>query len=91
LVWACPDDAQPEAFAAILEVMIITDELGRGAVAGADPHNRSELHESELHARAASAAIYNVHVQNLLCNLLLERRAPIPLGQHLRRDTQKAR
>jgi hypothetical protein len=78
---------QPEAIAAILEVMIITDELGRGAVAGAD-RNRAAPHESDLHARGPGAAIYKVHLQNLRCKLLLERREPVPLGQGLSRDTQ---
>jgi hypothetical protein len=87
---ACPDDVQPEVIAAIFEVMLITDELGRGAAAVADP-NRAEPHESDLHARVPGAAIYNVHIQNLLCNLLLERGEPVSLGQRLSRDTQNLR
>jgi hypothetical protein len=62
LEWACPDDVQPETIAAILEVMIIADEFGRGAAVGADPTTRAELHESDLHARTPSPAIYNVHL-----------------------------
>jgi hypothetical protein len=89
LDWASPDEVQPEALAAILEVMLITDELGRGGLADAD-RNSAEPHESDLHARALGAAIYNVHLQNLPSNLLLERREPVPLGhgQRLSRDTQ---
>jgi hypothetical protein len=36
LKWASGEEVQPEAIAAILEVMIVTDELGRGAAAGGD-------------------------------------------------------
>jgi len=80
LEWASGDDVQPEAILAIFEVMIMTDELGRGAVAVGDP-DRAEPRESEPEVLLLGAVIYNVHFQNLLCNLLLERRAPIPLGQ----------
>ena len=75
-------DVQPEAIIAILEVMIVTDELGRGAAAVGNP-NRAEPHESEAVVRVLDTAIYNVHFQNLLCNLLLERRAPVALGERL--------
>jgi hypothetical protein len=63
LEWGSCDDVKPEAINAILEVMITTDELGRGAVADAD-RTRAEPHESDLEARALVAAIYNVHLQN---------------------------
>jgi hypothetical protein len=87
LEWASDDDIQPEAILAILEVMIMTDVLGRGAAGVGDP-NRAEPHASGLPARAPGAAIYKVDLQNLLCKLLLERSAPVPLGQRLSRDAQ---
>ena len=90
LNWAGGDDVQPEIITAILKVMIVTDPLHRGAADGAG-RNRAERHESELDARAPGAVVYHIRLQNLLCKLLLERGEPLPFGQHLGGDTQKAR
>src|SRR5258708_7678921 len=90
LEWASLDNLKQEIVTTVLKVMFLTDEFrGRGDE-GANG-NRAERHEGELDARSSAAVVYHIHRQNPPCKLLSERRESLPFGQHLGRDTQKAR
>src|SRR5260370_1757757 len=70
--------------------MLVTDELCRCRDEGADG-DRAERHEGEGGTRTSTAVVDHVHRQNPPHKLLPERGEPLPLGEHLRRHTQKAR
>jgi hypothetical protein len=88
--WAVAGKIDPEVVAAILEVMFLPNELRWRANEGAD-RCRAERHESHVEARSACAVIDHIHGQYPPRKLFSERGEAFALGQHFRREAQKAR
>ncbi len=84
------DDIQSEVVTSpVPKMMFVTDELHwRGNETGNG--NRADRHEGEVDARTPATGVYHVHHQDPPRKLLPERGEPVPLGEHLRRETQKA-
>src|SRR5262245_48434368 len=69
---------------------LVANECRRRGRKMAD-RNRAQRQEGNLDARSAAASVDHVHHQDAPRELLAERREAVPFGQHVGRQSQRAR
>jgi hypothetical protein len=84
------NDRQKEIVSAILDVALVTNELGwRGDQCAC--RDLTKRHVADVDAWPTAAVVDNVHGQNLSRQAFSKRRNAVALRQHFRRETPKAR